>query len=215
VGPWWTGLPFNFSARYQNIGGDGLGILKTFFHDPILVLSQVLIFEKVKTFLKIFVYFGFLPVFALFSKKYRLLVICIWLGCIPYFLQVGLTVAEMMYSTNTHYISALGSQWWCLSLFGIFFLCEESENFLFVRRLFQPKTMIPTFLILFFLNGEKVRFIHFELFWIESLSQLKRDSFFPLFQKKKVLSFGIRNGFVHWQQKSVIMWCVNRVGIIF
>jgi hypothetical protein len=157
VGPWWTGLPFNFSARYQNIGGDGLGILKTFFHDPILVLSQVLIFEKVKTFLKIFVYFGFLPVFALFSKKYRLLVICIWLGCIPYFLQVGLTVAEMMYSTNTHYISALGSQWWCLSLFGIFFLCEESENFLFVRRLFQPKTMIPTFLILFFLNSSEWR----------------------------------------------------------
>ena len=157
LGPWWSGLPFNYSDRYAAIGGDSLGILKTFLSNPLLVISQLFIATKIKTFLKLIIYYGFLPFIALFSNKYRLLIICIWLGCVPYLIQAGLSNYEPFFSTNTHYISALGSQWWCLSVFGIYAICEEKNRFSFLRILFQKKLILPVFLTLFFLNSSEWR----------------------------------------------------------
>lgn len=41
IGPLWSGLPFNYTDRYANIEGDGLGILKTFISSPMLVIGEL------------------------------------------------------------------------------------------------------------------------------------------------------------------------------
>ncbi|MES2614198.1 MAG: hypothetical protein V4591_02155 [Bdellovibrionota bacterium] len=152
IGPKWSGLSFAFAGRYGSIGGDGMGILQTFVHHPFDVISQFIAAKKIKTFLKIFIYYGLLPIFSLLCKKYRLLAVCIWLGCLPYFIQVGVANDVGMSNTNMHYIAALGSQWWCLSLFGLYAINEK-----FVYFSLKEKLILPLFLILFFLNSSEWR----------------------------------------------------------
>ena len=157
-GPWWSGTSsFSFGGRYSATGGDGLGILKTFIHHPFLIISQFIVAQKIKTFLKLFVYYGFLPVIALASKKYRLLVNCLWLGSIPYFIQAGVASDLGMSETNKQYIASIGSQWWCLTVFGIYTLSEEYLDISYVKKIFQKNLIVPIFLMLFFLNSSEWR----------------------------------------------------------
>ncbi|WP_130610079.1 DUF2079 domain-containing protein [Fluviispira sanaruensis] len=160
-GPWLTGEAFRFGDRFANVGGDGIGILQTFFRDPLLVISQLFTIDKVKTFLKIFFYCGPFAFLAVFSKKYRLIAICVSFGCLAYFIQAGLS-GGMMISTNTHYISSLGTQWWILTVLGIYYLSNEfdTKNILLhksVNFIFSNKKIIPFFMILFFLNTSEWR----------------------------------------------------------
>ncbi len=157
-GPFITGDPFPFAGRYKDLGGDGLGILKTFLTDPILVLAKLLTVSKIKTILKIFLYCGPFAFLAAFSKKYRLLAICITLGCIPYFIQSGLSLRM---ETNEHYVASIGSIWWLLTVLGLYYLLYEikfeSKWFKFRNFIFNPTKIVPFFAILFFLNTSEWR----------------------------------------------------------
>lgn len=157
-GPFITGDPFPFASRYKDIGGDGMGILKTFLTDPLLVLSKFITVNKVKTILKIFLYCGPFALVAIFYKKYRLIAVCLSLGCVPYFIQAGL--APRM-ETNEHYIASIGTIWWLLTVIGIYFLLYEikpTSNWLKLRDyIFTPAKVVPFFVILFFLNTSEWR----------------------------------------------------------
>ncbi len=154
IGPLWSGLPFNYTDRYANIGGDGLGILKTFISSPMLVIGELFSLGKIKLFLKLLTYYGFLPLFSIFHSNKKLLVLTLWGGTLAYFIQAGLTSYEPIYSTNTHYISAIGSQWWVLSILGIHAILFEKNIFLNKFKIFFAKNaLIPFFLALFFLNS--------------------------------------------------------------
>lgn len=158
VGPFITGDPFPFASRYKDIGGDGMGILKTFLTDPFLILSKIITINKVKTILKIFLYCGPFAFIAIFSKKYRLIAICLSLGCVPYFIQAGLTTRM---ETNEHYVASIGTIWWLLTVIGIYFLLNEikpNSNWLkFKNYIFTPAKIVPFFVILFFLNTSEWR----------------------------------------------------------
>lgn len=150
-GPWWSGLPYNYARRYGNIGGDGFGIISNFLHNPLYVLSQLFEKEKIKTFLKIFLYSGPFFIFAFKSTHYKKVSFFILLGCVPYFLQAGLTSYNLLYATNTHYISALGSQWWALTTIGLH--AFVTENYFIKLKSFCMQTSIAAFVFLFlFLN---------------------------------------------------------------
>lgn len=127
VGPLW-GLPFSFSGRYEGIGGDGLGILNTFVHNPGAVLANFFAIPKLKTFLKLVIYYGALPFWATRSPATRRMGWCLWAGCLPYFVQIGVATDTEMASTNKHYLGALGAQWWCLSLLGLVAVQEHLKR---------------------------------------------------------------------------------------
>ena len=112
---------------------------------------------KIKTFLKIIANYGFLSFIALTCEKYKLLIICIFLRTTPYFIQAGLSNFEEMYSTNAQYISALGSQWCCLTAFGVYTISEDLNKQSFLKKLFQQKYLFPIFLTIFFLNSSEWR----------------------------------------------------------
>ncbi len=156
LGPIWSGLPYNYASRYGNIGGDGFGIIQNFIQHPFYVLSQIFEKEKIKTFLKIFLYSGPFFIFALKSSKYARLSFFILLGCVPYFLQAGLSSYNLLYATNTHYIGALGSQWWALSAFGLHAFLTEN-NFEKIRKLFFQTSVASFVFMFFFLNSSEWR----------------------------------------------------------
>lgn len=82
----------------------------------------------------------------------------LWGGTLAYFIQAGLTSYEPIYSTNTHYISAIGSQWWVLSILGIHAILFEKNIFINKFKIFFAKNaLIPFFLALFFLNSSEWR----------------------------------------------------------
>jgi uncharacterized membrane protein len=156
IGPWWSGQPFYYADRYKNIGGDSFGILLNTIHHPIYVFSQLFEKEKIKTFLKIFLYNGPFFIFALKSEKYRRLAFFILLGCIPYFIQIGLTSYSSFYSTNTHYISAIGSQWWAVTTLGIYSFLTENM-FIKLKNIILKNSIISFSLLFYFLNSSEWR----------------------------------------------------------
>lgn len=157
-GPFITGDSFPFTYRYAAIGGDGVGILKTFLNDPISILSYLLTIAKIKTILKIFLYCGPFALIAMFSKKFRLLAVCLSLGCLPYFIQAGLSPGM---ETNYHYVSSIGTIWWLLTVIGIYFLLYEvkstSKFFQIKNFIFNKRKLVAFFCILFFLNTSEWR----------------------------------------------------------
>ena len=157
-GPFITGDAFPFAQRYSEIGGDGIGILKTFFTNPLLVISQIMAIAKIKTILKIFLYCGPFAFLSIFSKKYRLISICVMMGSLPYFIQAGLSKRM---ETNEHYISSLGTQWWILTIIGIYYLVNEYNGKSFLLKIknyiFSNQKIVPFFMILFFLNTSEWR----------------------------------------------------------
>lgn len=157
-GPWITGDPFPFAYRYSSIGGDGIGILKTFLSDPFLVLSQLFTIGKIKTVLKIFLYCGPFAFFAVLSKKYRVIAICLAPACLPYLIQCGLSQGM---ETSFHYVSSIGSIWWLLTVIGIYYVvfeAKENSKLIFIKKLvFNKQKIIPFFMILFFLNTSEWR----------------------------------------------------------
>ena len=114
-----------------------------------LVIGELFSLGKIKLFLKLLTYYGFLPYFLYFIP---IKITCFdfiravhWL----YFIQAGLTSYEPIYSTNTHYISAIGSQWWVLSILGIHAILFE-KYLLNKFKIFLLKCFNPIFLALFF-----------------------------------------------------------------
>ena len=156
MGPWWSGLPYNYASRYGNIGGDGFGIITHFIHHPLYVLSQILEKEKLKTFLKILLYSGPFFLFSFKSSQYGRLSFFILLGCVPYFLEAGLSRYNLMYATNTHYISALGSQWWALTTFGLYAFLTEPCFVILREKTFQSSIAALVFAF-YFLNSSEWR----------------------------------------------------------
>lgn len=157
-GPFITGDPFPFQYRYSSIGGDGIGILKTFFTDPLKVITQIFTVAKLKTILKIFLYCGPFAFFAILSKKFRVIAACLILACFPYFIQAGLSPGM---ETSMHYVSSIGTIWWLLSIIGIYYLLNETKNnsklLPFKKLISNEQKLIPFFLILFFLNTSEWR----------------------------------------------------------
>ncbi|WGL58909.1 DUF2079 domain-containing protein [Pigmentibacter sp. JX0631] len=158
-GPFITGDPFfPFQNRYSSIGGDGIGILKTFFTDPLQVISKIFTINKLKTILKIFIYCGPFVFFALLSHKYRVIAVCLIFACLPYFIQAGLSPSM---ETNVHYVSSIGTIWWLLSVIGIYYLLYETKSnsklLPFKKLIFNEQKLFPFFLILFFLNTSEWR----------------------------------------------------------
>ncbi|MES2614197.1 MAG: hypothetical protein V4591_02150 [Bdellovibrionota bacterium] len=156
LGPWWSDLPYNYASRYGNIGGDGFGIISNFIQHPLYVLSQVFEKEKIKTFLKILLYSGPFFIFSFKSSQYARLSFFILLGCIPYFLQAGLSSYNLLYATNTHYIGALGSQWWALTTLGLYAFLTE-DIFQKMRSLCFKTSVVSLILSFFFLNSSEWR----------------------------------------------------------